>query len=465
MRDLAAGLAESPRGYVVAPAGCGKTQMIALAVREEDGRPQLVLTHTHAGVQAIRRRLANLDVPRTAYRVDTIAGWALTLASAYPGTSRLVIPEPTGAAWNEVYEAAVRVLQLRAIRAVISASYAGVYVDEYQDCSVGQHGMVLALAEIMPCRVLGDPLQGIFNFRSEPSVDWDRHVVSEFAPLKSPRVPYRWARRNPQLGEWVQQARTALLARQPLTIRPDSPVRWIRAGGIHEQLGACRAAARQPGTTVVIRGRPHQCINIGRQLAPMFSVIEAVDLQELFNVAVALDETAGVEAAKAILDFVASCITGLKSHRERLLRGLEGRGRKPLSPELQSALSALRGVANECAPATIQAALGALCAIPKCSTFRRDPLHELRYTIQRKMADPGVSYRDAAWRVRDRTRTGGARLPRLGIGTTLRIKGLEFDHAIVIGADEADFDCKNLYVALTRACESLTVISREPVIG
>jgi hypothetical protein len=29
------------------------------------------------------------------------------------------------------------------------------------------------LAELLPCRILGDPLQGIFGFNEDPLVDWN----------------------------------------------------------------------------------------------------------------------------------------------------------------------------------------------------------------------------------------------------------------------------------------------------
>jgi chromosomal replication initiation ATPase DnaA len=43
-------------GYVVAPAGFGKTHLIAAALHYAEKR-QLVLTHTYAGVNALRRKL------------------------------------------------------------------------------------------------------------------------------------------------------------------------------------------------------------------------------------------------------------------------------------------------------------------------------------------------------------------------------------------------------------------------
>ena len=50
----AAALARSARGAMIAAAGCGKTEVIASAVANYGGGKELVLTHTHAGVEAIR---------------------------------------------------------------------------------------------------------------------------------------------------------------------------------------------------------------------------------------------------------------------------------------------------------------------------------------------------------------------------------------------------------------------------
>ena len=55
---------------VVAPAGHGKTEIIA-NVAALGGRA-LILTHTHAGVHAIRARIKRLGIPHACVAVDTI---------------------------------------------------------------------------------------------------------------------------------------------------------------------------------------------------------------------------------------------------------------------------------------------------------------------------------------------------------------------------------------------------------
>src|SRR3546814_5879063 len=80
-------------GAIVAPAGHGKTELIATAAAL--GRRALILTHTHAGVHAIRSRLKRLRVSHASVSVDTIAGWCMRYAHAFPGVAMPRSEEPT----------------------------------------------------------------------------------------------------------------------------------------------------------------------------------------------------------------------------------------------------------------------------------------------------------------------------------------------------------------------------------
>ena len=199
-------LASATRAYVIAPAGCGKTELIAAAVAEEPDRRQLVLTHTHAGVAALRARLQRYGVKKSQARVETIAGFALRVATAYPATSGFSNLQPRDAAWAAVYAAAGRVLATRSGRQILAASYHGAYVDEYQDCVTDQHALVLAIDAVLPTRLLGDPLQGIFGFRGQQIVDWGE-LDAHFERLPDLDTPWRWRDTNPELGEWLLQIR------------------------------------------------------------------------------------------------------------------------------------------------------------------------------------------------------------------------------------------------------------------
>ncbi len=73
------------RGTVTAPAGCGKTHLISQALARHAGpKPILVLTHTNAGVAALRSRLDKAGVRPSYYRLTTIDGWCMRLLTLFP---------------------------------------------------------------------------------------------------------------------------------------------------------------------------------------------------------------------------------------------------------------------------------------------------------------------------------------------------------------------------------------------
>ena len=117
-------------GSVVAAAGCGKTEQIARATQIAEGR-RLILTHTHAGVDALRSRLKKLKVPSGKFRIDTIAGWCLRYAASYPSRSGLPCDNPReDKEWIDVYAATTKLIQSGAVKGVLVSSYTGVFVDE-----------------------------------------------------------------------------------------------------------------------------------------------------------------------------------------------------------------------------------------------------------------------------------------------------------------------------------------------
>ena len=95
--------------------------------------------------------------------------------------------------------------------------------------------------------------------------------------------------------------------------------------------------------------------------------------------------------------------------------------------------------------------------------FRRELFYEMRRAIKEFDRGDYDSLRDAAWQVRNITRRSGRRIWNHTIGTTLLVKGLEFNHSIILDAD--GMDRKNLYVAMTRGAMTLTILSREAILN
>src|SRR6185312_13879352 len=141
-------IAASKRAYMIAPAGFGKTHLIANAVTRHGGYRELILTHTHAGVDVLRKRIKKSQKPASfRCEIDTIAGFALRYTLAFPKSSGQLCPQPkSDAEWKQTYTCCSKLFGLEGLKEILRASYSGVYVDEYQDCSVEQHALISALA-------------------------------------------------------------------------------------------------------------------------------------------------------------------------------------------------------------------------------------------------------------------------------------------------------------------------------
>jgi hypothetical protein len=459
------------RGTVTAPAGCGKTQLIAEALNAYQGtKPILVLTHTNAGVASLRGRLERAGVPTQRYRLNTIDGWSIRLISTFPERSnhdpailQLLVPAQN---YPTIRDAAWRLLAAGHLNAVIRASYAQLIVDEYQDCSIPQHQIVMHLSHVLPTCVLGDPLQAIFGFQGNALANWNDQVCAHFPVVGALQTPWRWRNVGAEdLGQWLLQARRILLAGQQVDMRNAPPeVTWVplAVGGEHPQrLAAARIAAPVPGGRVLIIGdstSPAGQQNIASQ-TPGAVTIEAVDLRD-FSAFGRTFDVAAAGALASLLAFAQNTMTnlGITEFNRRLDALSRGTARNPPSPAESAALAFSR------APSFAGAAdlLQRLRDQPDVRAHRPEIM---RGTVKalRLAAAGGITFRDATIRVREENRHVGRALPRRAVGSTLLLKGLEAEVAVILNGD--GLNAANLYVAMTRGSMRLVVCSVSPLLG
>jgi DNA helicase-2/ATP-dependent DNA helicase PcrA len=164
------------KSLIIAPAGYGKTYYLATCLLETpDNEKQLILTHTHAGIASIKQKIKELNIPTSKYHIETITGFAQKYVLAYycgKDIPKVDNSNEEGVKYFAfIVKKAIEILNIKSVKKTIRYSYQGLFVDEYQDCTVSQHQMIMSLAEVLPTHILGDPLQGIFGF-GEPLVDF-----------------------------------------------------------------------------------------------------------------------------------------------------------------------------------------------------------------------------------------------------------------------------------------------------
>lgn len=459
-------------GTVTAPAGCGKTHLIAEALtRHSGGKPILVLTHTNAGVVALRGRLDREGVPAKAYRLSTIDGWAMRLISTFPARSAhdpdlLQLARPS-TDYPKIRVAAAKLLRAGHVNDILAASYARLIVDEYQDCSIRQHAVVAYAAETLPTCVLGDPMQAIFGFGGDDLAKWDDDVLACFPLAGELDTPWRWINAEAEpLGRWLLDVRATLLRGEPIDLRTGpAGVSWVELDGTEDHLRRLRAARVRPpdGQGYVLIIGDSKDPDGQRRFAsqtPGAITVEAVDLRDLVAFAGDFDPYAP-DALERLANFAQSVMrnVGATDLLRRVRSLMRGTARNPPTDVEAVALSFVR------APC-YRAAVDVLVEIGKeggVSTHRPAVLRACIKALQLCDGTEGLSFHEAAIRMREQNRLVGRPLPKRAVGSTLLLKGLEGDVTVVLNADA--MDRRNLYVAMTRGSRALTVCSRNHVLN
>lgn len=459
---------ESQKGLIVAPAGCGKTQLIVEALRYPTTKPRLVLTHTTAGVAALKQRLQRLQVPTSNYRVFTIAGWALNISAMFPKTSNYSNNANTQPNYLELQKKISLLIQNGHISDILYSSYSKVLIDEYQDCSESQHNLICALSSVLPTIIFGDPLQAIFGFsKGDPLPDWNTRVENEFPIISTLNTPWRWINaENQPLGEWLLEVRRAFLSGEKIDIntRPNCVH--------HHQLTGDPIIDRQSQISAHYQIRQNmlpseKMLVIGDSIRAAarhdfakntqgIDVVEPVDLRDVLTAAKSFDQLKSHDLLGQLLTISSNFMTGVDRAGiiKRLDSILNGRNRKePTAIELQ----AIQLLGSGC-PKEILKLITLLENSTDTKVYRSAALAALKDTLSLSVSQPDKTLAESAISIREKRRLqGDKRITSRAIGSTLLLKGLEADHVLILNA--SSMDMKNLYVALSRGSRTITLFA------
>lgn len=451
-------------GTVSAPAGCGKTHLVAEAIAANtDALPLLVLTHTNAGVAALKARASKLGVRQSSARITTIDGWSLKLIRSFPTRSR--IPQShlelrdKKADYPAIRTGALNILLDGHIDQILKSTYSRLIVDEYQDCQPEQHKLVVGLSKLLPTCVLGDPLQSIFGFAPGGTVDWEKDVLSEFPPAGELDVPWRWKLAgNDVLGQWLLVVRQQLLNDGKIDMRsaPDC-VQWTQLTGHDDWPKQLAAANTRPpdgtGGSLIMAKWPSEQADYARMI-PGASKVETADMTELQEFAASF-LPASENASGMLVAFAQSVMTGIDPAQlsQRLKSIQSGRNRNPPTGSEQAILDFASGPDHQKAARV----LSEFSRTAGTRIFRSELLRSAIMALNAAGAGNDQALTELAVSIRDRARVTGRYIPKKAVGSTLLFKGLEADVSIILNADT--MNARDLYVALTRGTKKLVVCS------
>lgn len=325
-----------------------------------------------------------------------------------------------------------------------------------------QHRLIRALAAELPCHVLGDPLQCVFNFNGAHP-EWEGDVLAAFPTVLELDVPHRWINAGQaEFGQWILDCREPLLngGQIDFSLAPAN-VTWRelpaevaeRPAARADQLQAIALAGAEKLMIIGDAQPVSTRLDFARR-TPGVQVVEPVDLRDLIDAAAAIDGAAGVQRLNAVLDLVSLVMAGVRNPLVARLNALrQGHAAEPADVTEQAGLQ----VAQTGELTSVRQLLIGLQA-RRPHIYRPHILAVMLAALSRAIAR-GMPLRQAAVAEREAQRTKGRVLPTRGIGSTLLLKGLESERAIVLNADP--MTAQHVYVAISRASTSLTVMSRE----
>ncbi len=490
---------DGDKTLLVAPAGYGKTYTIVECLKHTTER-QLILTHTHAGVASIKEKIKKSGITSKLYNVETISSFAQKYVNAFYTGPDTPNQENSREYHPFIIDKAVNIFKSKVIKNVIKATYAGLFVDEYQDCTKPQHEMILALSESLRTHILGDPLQGIFDFNGD-LVDFATDL-SGFERVPDLSTPHRWYQEgnNSALGDKLKEIRS-LLEQEDVVDLSSNNIEGLHIINVNpDDISNSRSGYREClnkiisnpdnnpdfDSLLIIVPEYEEVKDDGRKVpkgnikdraqirvqidySKSLTLIEAIDDRSFYSLARKIDTLcSSIGRAKNPAKRIKGDVLGKIFHKgglddwfnENDIKNKQADADKIKAIALKSTIDLF---VSEPSPSNMNNIILELKNSLKIKYKRAGLLYAVLNALKHSALE-GILVYEAMKNHRNVIRRSGRKIKGKCIGTTLLTKGLEFDTVAILNADK--FDCpKHLYVALTRCCKNLFVFSSQNVLS
>lgn len=485
------------RGLLIAPAGHGKTTAIADCIMQcPDKSRYLILTHTHAGIASLRAKFNEKNIPQKKYQLDTITGFAQRYVLSFKKIRDLPsVEEKTY--FSTIVQYCTQLIDYSVVQLIIKASYDGIFVDEYQDCTTDQHKMILALAKNLPLHVLGDPLQGIFSFEKTPLVDFERDLFG-FEKFNLLSYPWRWHGINGALGNQILSMRKCLEMHKPIQLDSINctgltVVHHILPADLHNSsfLSLLRTTIMKnmsdsfliiyPSYTETGKGGQIQLkgsikdridLKIAIDYGYNFHMLDAIDSKKFYSCSKEIDNFVylcrnkrNIQKVKKLYDimesmhFGATAMSAWIDRKNNRLKQKRDKENKIKGDNLKVSLTIFENDPNL---ENLMVVLDTCYSLTKDKCHYKEFYHEIKKASKIAIRDNITMY-EAMTHLKNNIRHIGRKIDGKCIGTTFLTKGLEFDTVVLYEAQKF-MDAKNFYVAISRARKNLVIITSNSLI-
>lgn len=450
----------SEKALLIAPAGYGKTYTLSRCLKHTQGK-SLVLTHTHAGVASIKQKLKDEGIRSNKYSVETITSFAQKYVDFFYVQGDKPQQEDTNNYYPFIIREATSILSNTTIKSVLRSTYSGMFIDEYQDCSREQHLMLREMMGCFPTRILGDPLQGIFDFNGE-LVDFDNDF-SDFELFPPLDVPHRWNQVGANdLGAALARIRLKLERSEDIELadfKDSIEVVVVKEQDFYdfrsEYVRTLNEVRKENSLLVIhpdsVNKTPR--IKFSKRFKDIRS-IESIDDKDFYSLAKSIDLLDREKLVLEIRDLAHKLFDkkGLNDwFNDKGFKNKKDKDSKKRVLVLLNLIDAYDSVSS------IGGILREIEKLPNVSCPRKELFNSLLKAIEISSLN-GVPVLEGMREQRNNIRRVGRRIEGKHIGTTLLTKGLEFDVVVVLDAHKFKSP-KHLYVALTRCRKRLVVIT------
>jgi len=454
-----------PKSLLIAPAGYGKTYTIVECIKFcSDSERQLILTHTHAGIASLKGKFKLQNVPSTKYHIETITGFIQKYVLAFYCGKDLPQQDADNY-FDMIQDKALGLFKLNAIKRIINSSYNNLFVDEYQDCSKIQHKFIMLLADVLHTHILGDPMQGIFDFRGE-LVNFSTDLV-DFGKSYELETPWRWNDNgnNRGLGKNLKDIRSKLQSKSTIKLGNYNSIEtvicnendWYKQNSQYRNklmnlLNENSLLIIHP-TTSSIEPR----LNIIRLFNSRLLLLESIDDKDSYSISKKIDNWGNKSIILLVreLSYKFFNTTGVNTWFNK--SGFKKKTEADSKQKVESLQRLIEEIQSGMDYSKLSTIIKGIMCLPHIKCYRKNLVFSvcaaliIAATDNKSVYEAMISYKNTIRRV-------GKKIYGKCIGTTLLTKGLEFDTVAILNAHKFN-NYKHFYVAITRACKKLVIFS------
>jgi DNA helicase-2/ATP-dependent DNA helicase PcrA len=457
------------KSMLIAPAGYGKTYTISECLIHLEGKgKQLILTHTHSGVASLKEKFKQKNIPSSNYNIETITSFAQKYVLSFYNGKDIPSQENSKEYYPFIINKAKEIFKLNLVKNVISRTYFGLFVDEYQDCTTQQHALILSLAVLFPTHILGDYLQGIFGFNGESLIDMQSKIgmLGFINNQYSLNQPQRWLRgNNCNLGLDLKKIRESLIKKEEINLTQYPSIKtfifddrdlYLPYKDYYKEITKLLKEENlliiHPDSTSI-----NPRLNLVKKFNNRLTLIESIDDKDFYKIANTADEitTDNVVSKLKELSYKLFNKTGLNAWFNA--NGFKNKKIEKDRTSVKYLESIIEELKNNISFGKITSFLIGVKELQGVKSHRKELFNSFMKSL-READESKITASNAMANSRNLIRRTGRKVLGRCIGTTLLTKGLEFDTVAIINAHK--FKCpKHLYVALTRASKRLLIFT------